>query len=668
MLAAVAWLLLCGAATDEPVGRREFSRRFDTRRVQHVFSAELSGNAAQAGDCELRIRMTSALSGNGQGKAARAGLINGYVALSLPAGVEPAGDLRLYSSSRPGTEQLLYSAAYPPLARFADLPEPDLRLAGSGQLFEYFSATARVLDPAASVFMPVDSALRTLGGPAADSSMRYCAWTLPVDMKQRRLVDLFDPDFSGSAPEIIARLKLRISQPAPAGALHLYAGALSVAAAVVEAPSSLMPPGALALHELDPRRYSAPLPPAPVAADQDKGVAVGSPEPSIPMLVYSAEWLSWEDSLALAEIPHPSGGNTSAELPRVDGRAAQPPSAAPVRQAVADLGHAGEGTAPPSPPEAIQSGEESGPSGGSTARQVEVGTLPAPGGDGEIALKPITGSAGQRASQGETPFGASASGATLPPQVGYAGSTPGSTRFYGPGGPDNVHGGGPAIPPVAAPGLGTMVLVPAGDFLMGTDAGTPYGDADELPQHKVYLPDYLIDKYPVTNRQFGEFCVLAGYQAEGDWQRYSNPGVLDMPVRNVSWNDANAYAKWAGKRLPTEAEWEKAARGTDGRLFPWGNDWNADILPRGEFSYPLLSAPKAASPYGAMAMVGLLWQWTATPWHEYPFNPQARGDKLILRGGAFSNGRNIVRCANRYFEPPQVALNTFGFRCVKDKQ
>ena len=68
-----------------------------------------------------------------------------------------------------------------------------------------------------------------------------------------------------------------------------------------------------------------------------------------------------------------------------------------------------------------------------------------------------------------------------------------------------------------------------------------------------------------------------------------------------------------------------------------------------------------------MAMVGMLWQWTATPWHEYPYDPTARGDKLILRGGAFSNGRNIVRCANRYFEPVQMALNTFTFRCVKDK-
>ena len=222
---------------------------------------------------------------------------------------------------------------------------------------------------------------------------------------------------------------------------------------------------------------------------------------------------------------------------------------------------------------------------------------------------------------------------------------------------------GAYVPPAD---LGEMVLIPEGYFLMGTGSDSSAGDADEMPQTQVYLPAYYIGKYPVTNRQFHNFVISAGFKPQGNWDKYYIQGTADLPVRGVTWEDATAYARWAGKRLPTEAEWEKAARGADGRTYPWGEDWSSEILPRSDNLYEIMTAAATASPYGVMGMVGLVWQWTSTAYHTYPFNPDARGDKRVLRGGAYSNGRNIVRCANRYSEPANVALNTFGFRCVKD--
>jgi len=115
-----------------------------------------------------------------------------------------------------------------------------------------------------------------------------------------------------------------------------------------------------------------------------------------------------------------------------------------------------------------------------------------------------------------------------------------------------------------------MVLIPAGPFMMGASPQESVGDPDEVPQHEVTLPAFKIDKYPVTNAQFYDFCFSTGYEAEGKWQEYHSKATDHEPVRGVSWQDANAYAKWAGKRLPTEAEWEKAARGPQGYTYPWG--------------------------------------------------------------------------------------------------
>jgi formylglycine-generating enzyme required for sulfatase activity len=196
--------------------------------------------------------------------------------------------------------------------------------------------------------------------------------------------------------------------------------------------------------------------------------------------------------------------------------------------------------------------------------------------------------------------------------------------------------------------------------------GSGVEDADETPQGQVTLPAYYIDKYPVTNRQFYDFVITAGYKPEGNWDKYYSPATADLPVRGVSWNDAEAFARWAGKRLPSEAEWEKAARGPDGRTYPWGEEWSSEILPRGDFNYYVIAAPKAASPYGVMALSGTVWQWTSSWYAPYPFDAGARSDKRVLRGGCYSNGKSIVRAANRYAESPNVALNTFGFRCARD--
>ena len=175
---------------------------------------------------------------------------------------------------------------------------------------------------------------------------------------------------------------------------------------------------------------------------------------------------------------------------------------------------------------------------------------------------------------------------------------------------------------VEQPDLENMVLIPAGEFLMGSPDGE--GAFDEHPQHKVYLDNFYIDKYEVTNAQFKEFVEATGYVTDAErkgygevwnpketgtswrlwifqgvnwrrpndwvnteshpnrphpdaWENYNIVDKMDHPVTQVSWNDVQAYAKWAGKRLPTEAEWEKAARGTDGRMWPWGNVFNLNI-------------------------------------------------------------------------------------------
>ena len=223
-----------------------------------------------------------------------------------------------------------------------------------------------------------------------------------------------------------------------------------------------------------------------------------------------------------------------------------------------------------------------------------------------------------------------------------------------------------------------MVPVPAGPFTMGSDEF-----ARERPVHVVDLPAFWIDRFPVTNEAFAVFVAATGHRAPVDWAGGSpRAGTDEFPVM-VTWTDADAYARWAGKRLPTEAEWEKAARGTDGRRYPWGNDWDgtrartweiASVAP--ERLEPVHARPSGASPYGAEQMVGLLEEWCADWYDAYPgsgYRSLGYGESYrVLRGGAWIFTQTHARCAYRCFElasrPPEemAVLGAPTFRCVRD--
>jgi len=240
--------------------------------------------------------------------------------------------------------------------------------------------------------------------------------------------------------------------------------------------------------------------------------------------------------------------------------------------------------------------------------------------------------------------------------------------------------------PATPPGI---VYVPAGEFTMGSDEG----DSNEQPVHTVYLDAFYIDKYEVTNAQFALFLSEQGNQEEGGvtWldivdldclitqsggQYQPKSGYEDHPVIEVSWHGARAYCQWAGKRLPTEAEWEKAARGTDGRTYPWGEGIDCDHAQYGGCggqTVPIGSKPKGASPYGALDMAGNVWEWVAD-WYDsgyYAASPQSNpegstsGDYRVIRGGSWANLEPPLRAALRRRARPAAVRFTVGFRCVR---
>jgi len=237
-----------------------------------------------------------------------------------------------------------------------------------------------------------------------------------------------------------------------------------------------------------------------------------------------------------------------------------------------------------------------------------------------------------------------------------------------------------------------MVFIPGGESIMGSAAGT--GENDEYPLHTVYVSDFYMDKYEVTNKEYAYFLNSFENPDTKNWiklddersgiifsdNRYKvKEGRENYPVAGITWYGADVFSSWAGKRLPTEAEWEKAARGADERIYPWGMEWDplmcansceggcASIMPAGSFS-------TGAGPYGVMDMAGNVWEWCAD-WYdskyynespyEDPKGP-AEGKFKVMRGGSwFYSSPSKFRCTMRSGRDLKCNFFNIGFRCVR---
>jgi iron(II)-dependent oxidoreductase len=245
--------------------------------------------------------------------------------------------------------------------------------------------------------------------------------------------------------------------------------------------------------------------------------------------------------------------------------------------------------------------------------------------------------------------------------------------------------------------IDSMVVIPEGDFLVGTNR-TRSADQDQ-PQRRVHLPAYRIDKYPVTNAQYARFVAATGHRPPLGWNNGKfRKGQELHPVTLVSWYDAAAYAQWAGKRLPTELEWEKAARGTDGRRWPWGDGMDVSRLNtyyNVGSTTEVTAYPNGASPYGVMDMAGNVSEWTADDFKPYPgseapaelfqgrvavatepldqqtkivdFVPVA-GSYKVVRGGSWKSDPFSTATYHRNYSWPNRASDFFGFRTAADIQ
>jgi formylglycine-generating enzyme required for sulfatase activity len=257
-----------------------------------------------------------------------------------------------------------------------------------------------------------------------------------------------------------------------------------------------------------------------------------------------------------------------------------------------------------------------------------------------------------------------------------------------------------------------MILVPEGPFIMGLPESDFLAEDHEKPQRQVYLSGYWIDVFPVTNARFGRFMMAGGYgdaswwSKEGwawkcqnditrplQWEKKGWDGP-DQPVAGVSWHEADAYARWVGRRLPTDAEWEKAARGTDGRRYPWGNDWPTSKLANFNMfvdrTTPVGLYPEGKSPYGCFDMAGNVNNWVRD-WYvsnvgrlgvdlsllrdphvddqvRQRLGPQAITDK-IDRGGGFATPleyHEVLGCTRKVHWPPEAREAWNGFRTAMD--
>ncbi|MHC5079716.1 MAG: formylglycine-generating enzyme family protein [Planctomycetota bacterium] len=227
---------------------------------------------------------------------------------------------------------------------------------------------------------------------------------------------------------------------------------------------------------------------------------------------------------------------------------------------------------------------------------------------------------------------------------------------------------------IQPPGEEKMILIPAGWFLMGADE-FPLS----APKRRVYLDAFKVDRVPVTNREYSDFCKATGHPVPEHWHMgYFPDGLDEHPVTNVSMDDARAFAKWAGKRLLTEAEWEKAARGTDGRMYPWGEKYDAKkanaLGSKIGHTVKVGTYPEGKSPYGVLGMCGNIWEWvegyfTKKGYAGWPDrNPKgpAEGTHHVLRGGTWSTFPINCRTYSRCMGLPGCKWGYSGFRCAKD--
>lgn len=240
----------------------------------------------------------------------------------------------------------------------------------------------------------------------------------------------------------------------------------------------------------------------------------------------------------------------------------------------------------------------------------------------------------------------------------------------------------------------TMVLIPAGEFIMGSHQGPD----DEKPAHRVYLPNYWMDRYPVTNAQFTLYLNAVGARSPTNERFYddddadarihrqgglwiADKGFENHPVVEVSWLGAREFCTWAGKKLPTEAEWEKAARGTDARRFPWGNtppsaptQKYAQYAARFNDTVSVSISSQGASPYGVMDMVGNAWEWVSSAYRPYPFvvtdgrEDQQIGPVRSTRGGGHDSPLTEITTTQRgknLSRNPAAGHHNIAFRCAQ---
>ena len=247
-----------------------------------------------------------------------------------------------------------------------------------------------------------------------------------------------------------------------------------------------------------------------------------------------------------------------------------------------------------------------------------------------------------------------------------------------------------------SPEIDGMAYIPEGEFTMGSkgrlEQGYDGGDGrvglevgvDEIPLHTVMVKGFYMDRFEVSNSQYRKFLDATGREAPVDsvasdapynWRDGNYPeGEDNHPVINVTWNDADAYCRWVGKRLPTEVEWEKSCRGTDGRRWSFGNNFISHFVNTHEldlkWSQAVGSFPEDRSPYGIYDMSGNVSEWTGSwynPYHGSSLKRETFGENnKVIRGGAWLTDNLTARCARRNFAIPEKKHRTLGFRCAKD--